>query len=170
VWRYYTYNCWLCIHNLLSCPTSLPLHVSAVHGHHQVHVYLAKTVPLCVNITYRVWTRCWLLIKLYCHVFRGVTRDVVAHLYTRLGTTSSYSTTAEFHTYKSLHAKSSQFAFTVRHLSSIVACVFTEPLLRNDRLFICLLHTNCCTHCLFRGPCLATVLYARIFRIRIRTS
>jgi hypothetical protein len=34
--------------------TSLPLHVSAVHVHHQVHVSLAKTVPLYVKITDRV--------------------------------------------------------------------------------------------------------------------
>jgi hypothetical protein len=27
--------------NLLSCPTSLSLHVSAVYGHRQVHVYIA---------------------------------------------------------------------------------------------------------------------------------
>jgi hypothetical protein len=33
--------------------TSLALHVSAVQNHHQVHVYLAKTVPLYVKITYR---------------------------------------------------------------------------------------------------------------------
>jgi hypothetical protein len=51
--------------NVLSCPTSLWLHVSTVHGHHQVDVYLAKVVSLYVKITYRVWTRCWLLIKIY---------------------------------------------------------------------------------------------------------
>jgi hypothetical protein len=38
---------------LLSCLTSLTLHVSTVHGHYYVHVYLAKMVPLCVKITCR---------------------------------------------------------------------------------------------------------------------
>jgi hypothetical protein len=40
--------------------------------------------------------------------------------------------------------------------------VFTEPLLRNGRLFIRLLHSNGCTRCLFRGLCLATDLYATL--------
>jgi hypothetical protein len=42
--------------------------------------------------------------------------------------------------------------------------VFTEPLLRNDRLFIRLLHRNGCTRCLFRDLCLATGLCATIYR------
>jgi hypothetical protein len=40
--------------------------------------------------------------------------------------------------------------------------VFTEPLLRNGRLFIRLLHSNDCTHYLFRGLYLAMGLYATI--------
>jgi hypothetical protein len=42
--------------NLFPYPTSLSLHVSAVYGHLQVNVYLAKTVPLYVTIirVYRV--------------------------------------------------------------------------------------------------------------------
>jgi hypothetical protein len=40
--------------NLLSHPTSLSLRVSAVYGHHQAHVYLAKIVILYVKIIYRV--------------------------------------------------------------------------------------------------------------------
>jgi hypothetical protein len=40
--------------------------------------------------------------------------------------------------------------------------VFTEPLLRNGRLFIRLLRSNCCIRCLFRGVCLATGLHATI--------
>jgi hypothetical protein len=48
------YICFRLKYNLLSCPTSLSLHVSAVYGHHQAHVYLAKIFPLYVKITYRV--------------------------------------------------------------------------------------------------------------------
>jgi hypothetical protein len=44
----YIYFCVEC--NLWSCPTSLSLHVSAVHGHHQEHVYLFKMVPLDVKL------------------------------------------------------------------------------------------------------------------------
>jgi hypothetical protein len=33
---------------------SLSLHVSAIHGHHQVHTYLAETVPLYLKVTYPV--------------------------------------------------------------------------------------------------------------------
>jgi hypothetical protein len=51
-------------YNLLSCHTSLSLDVSAVHGHHQVHISLTKHVPLHFNIAYRVRTRCCLLIKI----------------------------------------------------------------------------------------------------------
>jgi hypothetical protein len=39
--------------------------------------------------------------------------------------------------------------------------LFTEPLLRNGRFFIRLLHSNDCT-CLLRGLCLAAALYATI--------
>jgi hypothetical protein len=44
--------------------------------------------------------------------------------------------------------------------------VFTQPLLRNGRLFIRLLRSNGCTRCLFRGLCLATGLYATIWIYR----
>jgi hypothetical protein len=40
--------------------------------------------------------------------------------------------------------------------------VFTEPLLRNGRLFIPLFHSNSCICCLFLGLCLATSLYVTI--------
>jgi hypothetical protein len=36
--------------------------------------------------------------------------------------------------------------------------MFTEPLIRNGRLFIRLLHSNGCTRCLIRGLCLTTGL------------
>jgi hypothetical protein len=42
--------------------------------------------------------------------------------------------------------------------------VFTEPLLRNGRLFIRLLHRNGCTRP-FRGLCPATGLYATIHSV-----
>jgi hypothetical protein len=48
----YMYFCLKC--NFLSSPTSLSLHVSVIYGHHQVFVYLDKTVPLYVKITHRV--------------------------------------------------------------------------------------------------------------------
>jgi hypothetical protein len=41
--------------------------------------------------------------------------------------------------------------------------VFTQPFLRNGRLFIRLLHSKGCTRCLFRSLCLATGLCATIF-------
>jgi hypothetical protein len=41
--------------------------------------------------------------------------------------------------------------------------VFTEPLFRNGRLFIRLLHSNDCTRCLFPSLCLATSLYATVY-------
>jgi hypothetical protein len=49
---------------LLSVLTSLSLHVLAVYNHHHVHIYLAKIIPLCVNITCLVWTRRWILIQI----------------------------------------------------------------------------------------------------------
>jgi hypothetical protein len=41
--------------------------------------------------------------------------------------------------------------------------VFTEPLLRNGRLFICLLYSNGCTRCSLRGLCLAKSSCATVF-------
>jgi hypothetical protein len=38
---------------LLCCPTSLSLHVSAVHGHHQMLSILPKLFH-CIEVTYRV--------------------------------------------------------------------------------------------------------------------
>jgi hypothetical protein len=43
--------------------------------------------------------------------------------------------------------------------------VFTEPLLRNGNLFICLLQSNSCPTCLFRGVCLAMGLYATVWNL-----
>lgn len=62
VYIYFHLNC-----NLLSCRTSPTLHISALQGHHQVHLYLAKTVALHIEIkfTYRMWTRFWLIIIIY---------------------------------------------------------------------------------------------------------
>jgi hypothetical protein len=40
--------------------------------------------------------------------------------------------------------------------------VLTEPLLRNGRVFICLLHSNCCIRCLLRGRFLTTDLYVTV--------
>jgi hypothetical protein len=34
----------------LICHTSLSLHISAIYGHHQVHVYIAKDIPLHIKI------------------------------------------------------------------------------------------------------------------------
>jgi hypothetical protein len=45
--------------------------------------------------------------------------------------------------------------------------VFTEPLLRNGRLFIHVLHSSGCTQCLFRGPCPAETLYATVFSHKV---
>jgi hypothetical protein len=47
-------------------PASLSLHVSVLHGHHQVEIYVVETLPFYVKIIYCVWTRCWVLIKIYC--------------------------------------------------------------------------------------------------------
>jgi hypothetical protein len=44
-WTAYRALC-TCTCHLLSCPASLSLHVLSICGHHQVHVYLAKIVPL----------------------------------------------------------------------------------------------------------------------------
>jgi hypothetical protein len=49
--------------------------------------------------------------------------------------------------------------------------VFTEPLLRNGRLFIRLLHSNGFTCYLFGGLCLATGLCATVFyKLRLLTA
>jgi hypothetical protein len=50
----YKYDLWVDVYFRLKCnlycSMSLPLHVSAVYGHHQVHVYFAKIVPLYVKL------------------------------------------------------------------------------------------------------------------------
>jgi hypothetical protein len=48
------------------------------------------------------------------------------------------------------------------YASSFCKNVFTEPLLRNSSLFIGLLHSNGCTHCLFRGLFSAVGLNATV--------
>jgi hypothetical protein len=58
VYIYFPLKC-----NLLSCSISLSLHVSAIHSHRQVHVYLAETVSPCAKMTYRVYTRCCYYLK-----------------------------------------------------------------------------------------------------------
>jgi hypothetical protein len=45
--------------------------------------------------------------------------------------------------------------------------IFTEPFLRNGRLFFHLLHSNGCSRCLFRGVCLATDLCSTIYSPRL---
>jgi hypothetical protein len=49
---------------------------------------------------------------------------------------------------------------TAFNISSFVVGVFTDPLPRNGRLLIHLLHSNGCARCLFQGLGLATGLYA----------